>query len=112
MPADIDGQSIYPVLINPDAKYDRGPVYWHYPHFSNQQGRPAGGMRWGDFKIVENYETNVVELFNLKEDISETTDLSDKMPDKKKEMYDLFVKWRKSVNAQMPLPNPDYKKSE
>ena len=111
LPADVDGKSISQLLKNPsDPKYNRGPIYWHYPHFSNQEGRPAGGMRLGDFKLVENYETNKLELYNLKDDISESNDLSAKMPDKTKEMYDMFVKWRKSVNAQMPLPNPDYKK--
>ncbi len=110
MPANIDGMSIYPVFTKPSAVFDRGAIYWHYPHFSNQEGRPAGGVRLGDYKLIEWYETGKLELFNLKEDISESNDLSFKMPDKTKELHQLLIDWRKKVNAQMPSPNPDYKK--
>ncbi|GGN13557.1 hypothetical protein GCM10010967_57160 [Dyadobacter beijingensis] len=48
-----DGKSFLDVLQNPDKPADRGAIFWHYPHFSNQQGRPAGAVREGDFKLVE-----------------------------------------------------------
>jgi hypothetical protein len=48
-------------------------------------------------------------LYNLKNDISESVDLSKQMAEKTDEMYKFLVYWRKSVNAQMPIPNPDYK---
>ena len=93
----------------PEKKQDyERPLFWHYPHFSNQLGRPAGSVRMGDFKLVELYETGTLELYNLKEDISESNNLSEKMKDKTTEMYKLLADWRKSVNAQMPVPNPDY----
>jgi arylsulfatase A-like enzyme len=99
-----DGKSIVPVLLDPEnATFDRGPVFWHYPHFSNQLGRPAGAVRLGDFKLVENYETGTLELYNLSEDISEAHDLSASMKDKTMEMYRLLNNWRKNVNAQMPI---------
>jgi hypothetical protein len=49
-------------------------------------------------------------LYNLREDISESNDLSEKMKLKTAEMEKLLVNWREQVNAQMPLPNPDFKK--
>jgi len=30
------------------------------------------------------------------------------MVEKVQEMHKLLVDWRKKVNAQMPVPNPDY----
>jgi hypothetical protein len=66
-------------------------------------------VRKGDYKLVEIYETGKLELYNLKEDISESNDLSEKMKEKTLELYGLLTNWRKQVNAQMPLANPDYK---
>ncbi len=107
LPSTVDGQSILPLLVNPEKQETQTrPLFWHYPHFSNQLGRPAGSVRVGDYKLVENYETGVLELFNLKEDIAESKDLSKKMRQKTSEMQLLLTNWRKEVNAQMPLPNP------
>lgn len=105
----LDGKSFLSTLKKPDVRFDRGPIFWHYPHFSNQEGRPAGAVRLGDFKLVENYETGALELFNLKDDLSEQKDLSAVLPAKKAELYNLLVKWRKETGASMPQPNPDYK---
>lgn len=109
LPPDIDGRSFLKTLYQPEANFDRGPVFWHYPHFSNQGGRPAGAMRMGDYKLVENYETGKVELYDLKNDIAERNDLSASLPDKTKEMARMLKMWRESVGANMPVPNPDYR---
>jgi hypothetical protein len=99
-----------PIWFDPSAAFPRGPVYWHYPHFSNQLGRPSGAMRDGVFKLVESYETGKVELFNLAEDIGEKNDLSVAHPDKVKTMMADFRNWQKMLRVNMPLPNPDFKK--
>lgn len=110
LPENVDGVSILPLLNNPNAEgYFNRPVFWHYPHFSNQLGRPAGAVRLGNYKLVELYESGKLELYNLSEDISEDNDLSGVLKDKTFEMHRLLSEWRKSVDAQMPVPNPDYK---
>jgi len=110
LPEEVDGISVLPLLMNTKtAGSGQRPLYWHYPHFSNQLGRPAGAVRLGDYKLVELYETGKLELYNLKEDISEANDLSEKMKDKTQEMYRLLSGWRYSVKAQMPVPNPEFK---
>jgi arylsulfatase A-like enzyme len=109
LPGNVDGVSILPLLKDPDAEgYSNRPVYWHYPHFSNQLGRPAGAVRLGDYKLVELYETGSLELYNLAEDISEANDLSATLQDKTLEMHKLLSAWRTNVKAQMPVPNPDF----
>ncbi|MEX1240194.1 MAG: sulfatase [Cyclobacteriaceae bacterium] len=105
-----EGKSMLPIWFDPSTAFQRGPVYWHYPHFSNQLGRPSGAMRDGVFKLVESYETGKVELFNLAEDIGEKNDLSVAHPDKVKTMMADFRNWQKKLRVNMPLPNPDFKK--
>ena len=54
---------------------NREALYWHYPHYSNQGGTPGGAIRVSDYKLFENYENGKVSLYNLKNDIGETTGL-------------------------------------
>ncbi len=98
-----DGKSIWQVTQNPEKALDRGALYWHYPHFSNQGGKPYGAIRLGDWKLVESYETNKVELYNLANDLAEKVDLSKKNKAKTKELYDSLILWRKEVEANMPI---------
>ena len=110
LPQNIDGQSILPMILNPEvATNQTRPLFWHYPHFSNQLGRPAGSVRVGDYKLVELYESGKLELYNLKKDISESNDISKEMSQKTQELHRLLINWRKQVNAQMPIKNPYYK---
>jgi hypothetical protein len=63
----------------------------------------------GDYKLIEWYEDMNVELFNLHDDISERHDLSGELAGKAAELKKLLHDWRKSVDAQMPGPNPNYR---
>lgn len=83
-------------------------LYWHYPHYSNQLGKPAGAVRQGDYKLIEFYEDGRLELYNLKDDIGERKDLSRAMPGRAREMQAKLAAWRRSLNAKMPVPNPAY----
>jgi len=107
----IDGISTVP-LLKETGKIERDAIFWHYPHFSNQGGRPCGAIREGDYKLIERYEDGTLELYNLRKDISETRDLSFSMSDKTKKLYEKLRAWRDSVNATMPPPNPTYSKSQ
>lgn len=98
-----DASSIYPLLNNPQAQFDRGALYWHYPHFSNQQSRPAGAIRSGDWKLVRHYETGNIELFNLRVDEGETSDLSRKYPAKAAELNQKLTAWLEETEASMPI---------
>ncbi len=102
-PDETDSRSILPVLLGTKKSLPDQPAYWHYPHFSNQLGRPAGGCRLGDYKLTESYEDGSTELYNLKDDPSESHDLSAQLPDKKRAMLAQFRDWRKEVNANMPV---------
>ena len=99
--ADMDGVSLTPLLKNPAAKLKRRALYWHYPHYYPTTS-PVGSIRQGDFKLLEYFEDNHVELYNLKNDIGERNNLAEKMPEKAEELRKHLAAWRKDVNAQMP----------
>lgn len=96
----VDGKSFVPLLRG--QSLDRGPIFWHYPHYGNQGGSPSGAVRHGDYKLIEWYETGKTELFNLKEDIGEQNDVSDQHPDKTKQMAEQLNQWRMKTGALMP----------
>ncbi|UCD28375.1 MAG: sulfatase, partial [Planctomycetota bacterium] len=104
----IDGKSIVP-LLKQTGGWQRQELYWHYPHYANQKGRPGGMVRQGDFKLIERYEDGTLELYNLKDDIGETSNLVLSMPNKAVELRKRLQEWRQSVDATMPPRNPDYK---
>jgi hypothetical protein len=99
--------SIVPALKG-DTLPER-PIFWHYPHYSNQGGAPNGAVRLGDFKLIEWYEDMSVSLFNLKDDIGEQHDLAPENPAKTAELKKLLHDWRRQVDAQMPTQNPNFK---
>ncbi len=109
--ADMDGISFVSLLKDPGARLKRDTLYWHWPHyyFVNPRIGPASSIRQGDWKLIEYFEDNHVELYNLAEDIGEKDNLAEKMPKKAEHLRKLLHSWRKAVDAQMPTPNPRYK---
>jgi arylsulfatase A len=103
----VDGESIVP-LLKQAGQLKREAIYWHYPHYHPGGATPYGAIREGDFRLVEFYEDNHVELYNLKEDVGETKDLALTNSEKAKELREKLQTWRQQVGAQMPVPNPNY----
>ncbi len=99
-----DGKSLIPVIAQ-QKTYNR-PIYWHYPHYHS--GKPYSAVRLGDWKLIEFLEDSKYELYNLKEDLGETTNLAEKNKAKLKELQTLLNNWRTKVGAQSMTPNPDY----
>ena len=102
-----DGVSLLPVFNG--EKLTPREIYWHYPHYANQGGRPGGAVRFKEFKLIEFYEDGRRELFDVKKDISESRNLINEFPAVAKAMSDALNAWRKDVGVKMPTPNPDYK---
>lgn len=104
-----DGVDLTPVLEH-TGPIARDALFWHYPHYGNQGGTPASAIRSGDWKLIEFFEDNHVELYNLQDDPGESHDLAKSQPDRAREMQGKLAAWRQSVNAKLPTPNPDYGK--
>lgn len=112
----LDGRSIVPLLKGTDS-FKRKAIFWHFPAYlepynAEQQPwrmTPGGAVRQGDWKLIEFFEDGKVELYNLKDDISETKNLAKTKPEKARELHELLIEWRKSVNASVPTEkNPKY----
>jgi len=107
LPGPVDGLSLVP-LLNRSGSLRREALFWHYPHYwNNSRVRPYGAVRAGDWKLIEFYEDMRMELYNLSDDPSEARDLAPERSEKAFELRGLLHNWRRSVNAQMPTPNPD-----
>jgi arylsulfatase A-like enzyme len=100
----LDGVSLLPVLKRPTAKLGRKAIYLHYPVYINDT-TPVGMVRAGDFKLLEFFEDGRLELYDIRHDIGETTDLSTRMPGKAAELREWLRQWRKDLGAAMPVPN-------
>ena len=99
----LDGQSIVPLLQGGELP-DRH-LFWHYPHYGNQGCAPSGAVRYGDWKLIEWFEDSSIELFNLVEDIGETTDRSTTEPEIADRLLEQLHAWQKSAAVAMPTPN-------
>ena len=101
-----DGMSLVPLLAG--RPLQRGPLFWHYPHYGNQGGAPAGAVRDGRWKFIEWYEDGRRELFNLQDDPSEQKNLAAKEPEKVNQLASQLSRFRADVKAIMPTPNPEW----
>jgi arylsulfatase A len=103
----VDGVSLARVLTKNEKLAPRD-LFWHYPHYHPGGATPYTAIRSGDWRLVEFFEDQHVELYNLKEDIGEKTDLAAKEPVKRDELRAKLQAWRKGVGAQLPTANPNF----
>ena len=117
----LDGQSFLPVLTGTGTLKER-PLFWHFPiyleaYLKNDtttqdplfRTRPGSAIRMGDWKLIQYFENNDIELYNLKEDISEKNNLAESNPAKRDELLNKLETWRKEIKAPVPTElNPEY----
>jgi arylsulfatase A-like enzyme len=105
----MDGLSFAPVLRGTGG-FPRDTYFTWFPHLV-----PGVSVRQGDWKLIRRFTERPAdfeglhELFNLKDDLGETTNLAAKMPDKVKELNALIDTFVKETGALYPKPNPAYK---
>jgi arylsulfatase A len=102
----VDGISIMKLLRG--ESLPSRTLCWHYPNYTNQGGRPAGAIRDGDWKLVENFEDDSAELFNLALDAGEKNNIAAIEPTRTADLRNKLRSWRAQVGARMPVPNPDF----
>ena len=107
VPEKIDGIDLTGLLAGKEAP-KREALYWHYPHYSNQGGKPGGAVREGNLKLIEFYEDGRHELFDLAADIGENRNLARDRPADVKRLAARLEAWRKATGARMTKPNPNY----
>lgn len=107
-PRPLDGRSFVPSLRSPDEDRGRRALHWHYPHYGNQGGAPSGAIRDGDWKLIEWFENDPVELYDLSSDPGERRNLAVAHPEVADRLREALRAWRTGVDAAMPTPNPDF----
>lgn len=112
----LDGRSLAPLLSG--GSLPERSLYWYAPLYDLRWGAtPAAAVRRGHYKLVEHFGDsfddagryrpgNRLELYDLKTDPGEATDLAAKAPDRVKALRDDLHTFLKSVNAEIPGANP------
>ena len=107
VPTGLDGVSIAGRLTGGDPAPAR-TFFWHFPHYTNQGSRPSGAVRDGNWMMVEYYDDEKAELYDLDKDAGETRDLAPSQPERVSRMRAALAAWRKEVDAQSNRPNPSF----
>jgi arylsulfatase A-like enzyme len=107
-----DGISIVPALKG--GKLGRDAIFCFFPHAIAVNGQvPGAYVRQGDWKLIRCFfggpaQTHRYELYNLREDLGETTNLAERMPRKVAELDALLEGFLRETKAVLPIANPAY----
>lgn len=102
----LDGVSLLPLLKG--GELPERALFWHYPHYGNQGGAPSAAVRRGDWKLIEWFEHDRIELFNLANDIGEQNNLAQTEPARAAALLNELRAWQQQVGAKLPIPNPNH----
>jgi arylsulfatase A-like enzyme len=113
--ATIDGHSFVPVLENHQvvASLQSRPLIWHYPNLYDQP--PYSSIRLGDWKLIYWHSSQMFELYNLRADLGETTNLAQQQPKQLRTLAAILAQNLRRFQADMPIekttgrpvPSPD-----
>ncbi|MCB1092486.1 MAG: sulfatase-like hydrolase/transferase, partial [Verrucomicrobiae bacterium] len=102
-----DGESLVAKLTGAGDSPPR-TLFWHYPHYHGSLWTPGAAIRDGDWKLIEFWEDDAVELYDLASDPGEHRDLSQTEPERVKELREKLHRWQQEMGAKMPERNPAY----
>ena len=109
----LDGISYLKALTSGGkAPLGRDAIFWHFPGYlgagvGSWRTTPGGAIRSDDWKLQEYFEDGHLELYNLRDDLSQTNNLAAKLPDKAKELHGRLAAWRQAIKAPMPTTNTE-----
>ena len=128
---EIDGESLVPTLLDKGDLEERA-LFWHFPayldgnpkytetrNYPAYRQQPVSVIRRGDWKLLmyleewsldggrEKIATNhAIELYNLKNDISESDNVALQQVETRDRLLDELLAWQKEIGAPIPTePN-------
>ena len=104
--SDIDGVDLTNLFVKKDIERDF--IFWHFPHYHGSMWKPGSALRNNDWKLVELHEENKVELYNLKDDISETVDVSNIFPEITSRLVNKLNEIKIDLGANKATINENY----
>lgn len=104
----LDGESFASILTGKSQKLNRDRVFWHFPSYIGGGG-PSSAMRKGDYKVLEFFETQEIEVYNLATDPHETQNLAEIHPELAKSLAGELQAWHEATGASRPsASNPNF----
>ncbi len=104
----MDGRNLQPLLAG-GATLGRPAIFWHFPHYNDHpHSVPSGVIRQGPWKLIETFDPEGLELYNLADDLGEQRNLAAIQPARVAELKRALDAWRVEVGAEMMRPNPDH----
>jgi arylsulfatase A-like enzyme len=100
----VDGEDFSGLLRGEPSH--RGPLFFHYPHYSNQGGRPSSAVREGGWKLIHDWESDRDELYDLGADPGEHHDLAAGEPERAAHLREILLDWVERSPALVPERNP------
>lgn len=104
--SDIDGVDLTNLFVKKEIERDF--IFWHFPHYHGSMWKPGSALRNNDWKLVELHEENKVELYNLKDDISETVDVSNRFPEITSRLVNKLNEIKIDLGANKATINENY----
>ena len=105
----MDGESLLEILGDSNALLKREALFWHFPDMSYEGSvavSPRGVVRLRDYKLIKPYHPEEEpELYNLKNDPSESTDLAATHPEVVQRLTAMLREHISETEALMPTPN-------
>ncbi len=80
-----DGISMVPLLEGSGVVSDDRPLHWSFPHAHGSGTPGSSAVRIGRWKLIQ-FGRRKPELYDLSRDLSETTNVSEQMPEKTAEL--------------------------
>lgn len=102
----LDGKSLVPILARPDAHLEKRDLFWHYPHYHPGGATPYSAIRRDRWRLIEFFEDNRIELYDIESDPGESKECSDREGDTTAAMAQSLIEWRKEASAQQPIRKP------
>lgn len=101
----IDGLSFTAILKGEKTSLDERALFWHFPNSWGPTGPGIGAsstIRKGDWKLIYYHADQSFELFNIPNDIGESTNLADQEIEIKNKLAKELGDYLRSADAQMP----------
>jgi arylsulfatase A-like enzyme len=121
--AKLDGRS-FGEAVRLGRGLSERPIYWHVPVYLESgrvfdgsprqapsifRSRPNAAIRDGKWKLIINYEDNLLELYDLAVDQSEKRNLAAEQPVMASQLLSKLREWQRATNAPIPTQlNPAY----
>lgn len=111
-PKTVEGGSMKALLLDGGKASVQRPndfLVFHWPHYQHQKhSTPDTTIITDGWKLHYWWETSQMQLFHLDQDLGESKDLAAEQPARVARLKNLLTNYLATVNAQFPVPNPDY----